>query len=78
MKKSVTAIPSSYVVIITIVYALLVPIFFEMDNALGEGANFVVVVDYNDKPMYTHQQAVETTCKSPCPPAAEMCIQMCA
>ena len=62
MKKSVTAIPSSYVVITTIVYALLVPIFFEMDNAFGEGANFAVV-DYNDKPMYT-QQAVETPCKS--------------
>ncbi len=43
MKKStVIAIPSSYVVITTIVYALLVAIFFEMDNALGEGANFVV------------------------------------
>ena len=44
MKKSVIAIPSSHYVVITtiIVYALLVPIFFEMDNALGEGAHFVV------------------------------------
>ena len=44
MKKStVIAIPSPYLVITTIiVYALLVPIFFEMDNALGEGAHFVV------------------------------------
>ena len=46
MKKStVIAIPSSYVVITTIVYALLAPIFFEMDNALGEGENFVVSDD---------------------------------
>lgn len=44
MKKStVIAIPSPYLVITTIiVYALLVPIFFEMNNALGEGAHFVV------------------------------------
>ena len=77
MKKSVTAIPSSYVVITTIVYALLVPIFFEMDNALGEGENFVDDDD-KDKPMYAHQPVVETPCKSPCPPTAEMCIQMCA
>jgi hypothetical protein len=76
MKNSVIAIPSSYVVITTtIVYALLAPIFFEMDNALGEGENFVD--DDNDKPMYT-QPVVETPCVSPCPPTAEMCIQMCA
>jgi hypothetical protein len=36
MKNSVIAIPSQYVVITTIiVYALLAPIFFEMDNAFG-------------------------------------------
>ena len=32
MKNSVIAIPSPHVVITTIVHALLVPIFFEMDN----------------------------------------------
>jgi hypothetical protein len=42
MKNSVIAIQSF--VITTIVYALLVPIFFEMDNAFG-GENFV---DNND------------------------------
>ena len=78
MKNSVIAIPSQYVVITTIVYALLAPIFFELDNALGEGETFVV---NNDKTMMYSQQAideVETECKSPCPSSAEMCIEMCA
>ena len=78
MKNSVIAIPSQYIVITTIVYALLCPIFFELDNALGEGENFVV---NNDKTMMYSQQAieeVETECKSPCPSSAEMCIAMCA
>jgi hypothetical protein len=61
------------------VYALLCPIFFESDNALGEGEDFVV---NNDKTMMYSQQAiieeVETKCKSPCPSSAEMCIEMCA
>jgi phosphomevalonate kinase len=58
-------------------YALLVPIFFEMDNALGEGENFVVDTDDNDKMTYS-QQVIETQCKSPCASSAEMCIAMCA
>ena len=43
MKNPVIANPSSHYIVITtiIVYALLAPIFFEMDNAFGEGANFV-------------------------------------
>jgi hypothetical protein len=74
MKNLVIAIQSS--VITTIVYALLVPIFFEFDNALGEGENFVV--NNNDKTMMYSQQAieeeeVETECKSPCPSSAKMC-----
>ena len=82
MKNSVIAIPSQYVVITTIVYALLCPIFFESDNVLGEGETFVV--NYDDKTMmtYSSQQAieeeVETECKSPCPKSAEMCIELCA
>ena len=57
MENSVIAIPSQYIVITTIVYALLCPIFFEMDNALGEGKNFVV---NNDKTTMTYsQQAIE-------------------
>ena len=78
MKKPVIAIPSF--VITSIVCALLYPIFFEMDNALGEGVNFVVYDnDYDyDKTMMYSQQQLETECKSPCPSSAEMCIAMCA
>ena len=73
MKNSVIAIQSF--VITTIVYALLVHVFFEMDNAFGEEKNFVD--NGNDKMAYS-QQVVETKCKSPCPSSAEMCIAMCA
>jgi hypothetical protein len=79
MKNSVIVSPSSHYVVITtiIVYALLAPIFFEMDNAYGAGANFVV--DDNDKTMtYSQQQEVEAECKSPCSSSSEMCIEMCA
>ena len=73
MKNSIIAIQSF--VITTIVFALLVPVFFEMDNAFGEEKNFD---DDNDKTTYS-QQIVETKeCKSPCSPTAEMCIAMCA
>ena len=79
MKSPVIAIPSSHFVVLTtiIVYALLAPIFFEMDNAYGAGANFV---DNDHKTMtYSQQQQeVETDCKSPCSPSSEMCIAMCA
>jgi hypothetical protein len=61
-----------------IVYALLAPIFFEMDNAYGAGANFVVDDDVDKTMTYSQQQEVETLCKSPCPSLAEMCIAMCA
>jgi hypothetical protein len=82
MKNSVIAIPSFFV-ITTIVYALLYPIFLEMDNnALGEvEVNFVVDDnDKNDKTITYSQQAieVETECKSPCPKSAELCAFMCA
>ena len=74
MKNSVIAIQSF--VITTIIYALLVPVFFEMDNAFGEEKNFVY--DGNDNTTYS-QQVVETKeCKSPCPSSEEMCIAMCA
>ena len=62
-------------VITTIVYALIAPVFFEMDNAHGE-ENFVD--NNNDKITYS-QQLVETKdCKSPCPKSSEMCIEICA
>jgi len=78
MKNSVIAI-QSFFVITTIVYALLVPVFFIMDNAHGEGGN--LVDGSNDKTTYGEQEVVivETKCKSPCPSTSEeMCITMCA
>jgi hypothetical protein len=83
MKNSVIVSPSSHFVVITtiIVYALLAPIFFEMDNAYGAGTNFVVDNDKTMMMTYSQQQQVEevdTKCKSPCSSAAEMCITMCA
>jgi hypothetical protein len=82
MKKSVIAIQSCVITTI-LVYALLAPTFFEMDNAFG-GETYLVVDDKNngsDKTMMTSdsQQKVETKeCKSPCPSRAEMCIEICA
>jgi hypothetical protein len=81
MKNSVILSPYSHFVVITtiIVYALLVPIFFEMDNAFG-GESFVV---NNDETMMYSQQAIEEEvetqeCKSPCLSSSEMCIEICA
>jgi hypothetical protein len=72
MKNSVIAIQSF--VITTIVFALLVPVFFEMDNAFGEEKNFD---DGNYETTYS-QELIDTKCNSPCPSTAEMCIAMCA
>jgi hypothetical protein len=63
------------------VYALLVPVFFEMDNVYGKGENFVDD-NNNDKmtTLYSQQEEVEvaeTECKSPCSSTREMCIAMC-
>lgn len=82
MKKSVIAIPS-FVITTIIVYPLLAPIFFQMDNAFGGETYFVVDEKNNesDKKTMTSdtQQKVETKeCKSPCPSSAEMCIEICA
>ena len=79
MKKSRVANPSLYVVIITIVYALLATTFFEMINVLGERENVVIDNnnDTNNKTANETQNVVETQCKSPCPPTAEMCVEMC-
>jgi hypothetical protein len=78
MKNSVIAI-QSFVITTIIVYALLVPVFFEMDNAFGE-KNFVD--DIHNEKMTSYSQQVEVMktkeCKSPCPSSAEMCIAMCA
>ena len=62
MKNSVFAIQSFFVITTTIVYALLVPLFLVMNNAHGEGENFV------DKTIYSQQIILaEFECKSPCP-----------
>ena len=78
MKNSVIAI-QSFVITTIIVYALLAPLFFELDNAYGAGTNFVVE---NDKITMTYNQQqqveVDTNCKSPCSSSTEMCIAMCA
>ena len=74
MKNYVIAIQSF--VITTIIYVLLVPVFFEMDIAFGEEKNFVD--DSNDKTTYSQQELETKECKSPCPSSSEMCIAMCA
>ena len=74
MKNSVIAI--RFFVITTIVYAFLVPVFFEIGNAFGE-REYIVDEDANNKVIYS-QQVIDTKCKSPCPSSAEMCIAMCA
>jgi hypothetical protein len=77
MKNFIIAIQSF--VITTIVYALLVPLFFEMDIAFGEGENFVDDIDIEKMTSNSQQvEVMETECKSPCPSSAEMCIAMCA
>ena len=77
MKNSVIAI--QFCVITTILYTLLAPIYFEIDNAHGESEYFVDD-NNNDKITMFSQQVVaaETECKSPCPSSAEICIAMCA
>ena len=79
MKNSPVIAIHSYV-ITTIVYAFLVPIFFEMDNAFGEEKNFVDENNNYKITMYSQQviEEVEPECKSPCPSSAEMCIEVCA
>ena len=75
--RVVCAMLSPFVVIMTIVYAILCPVFF-LDNVYAEGENFIIVSD--DKTMTHNQQVkeVETECKSSCPKSAEVCIAMCA
>ena len=75
MKNLVIAIQSS--VVTTIVYALLIPIIFEMENSAFGEREYIVDEDANNKVMYS-QQVIDTKCKSPCPSSAKMCIAMCA
>jgi hypothetical protein len=78
MKRPVSVIPSSssYIMITTLVYALLGAIFLESDNIYGEKeASNTNNVDNHKTFTY---ELVSASCKSPCPSDAEMCITMCA
>ncbi len=78
MKKiAVSSIPSSYVLITTLVYALLGAIFFEFDNVSGEADNINVNDGVNADNKSSFPQLIDAPCKSPCPSTEEMCIQMC-
>lgn len=76
MKKAVViAIPSSHIVTTTLIYALLISIFLEVNELSNEEK------DNNINNAYIKLSApelVDVSCKSPCPSTAEMCIQMCA
>lgn len=78
IKSTVITIP--YFMITTIAYALFT-ISFEQDNALGEKLS-IILDNENYNTMFSSNnsssQLVQTSCKSPCPPTEEMCIQMCA
>ncbi len=80
MKISVISITSASVLVNAIIlYMLIAPIFFEMNGAHGERVNSTDNNNNNNKTTNdTQQQVIETQCKSPCPPNAEMCVEMCA
>ena len=79
MKKiAVSSILSSYVLITTLVYALLGAIFFEFDNVSGEENNINVNDGDGSDNKSSFPQLIDAPCKSPCPSTEEMCIQMCA
>lgn len=75
-KRSVSTIPSSYILITTLIYALIGATFLESDNIYGEkkASN---TNDVNNDKTFT-SELVSASCKSPCPSNAEMCITMCA
>jgi hypothetical protein len=79
---SVSAIPFVYyVVITTIVYALLATIFLQIDNANGEEETDIRNNDSataNSGNKTSVQELGDPHCKSPCPSDTEMCVQMCA
>jgi hypothetical protein len=75
---SISVIFSIYILLNAIIFFGLVSISFEIDTVLGEIENST---DNNDsKPTNDtkQQQVIEGQCKSPCPPNADMCIEMCA
>ena len=78
MKKTAFSLISSlYIILATLVYALVCATFLEFDPISGEKETNLFDDKDDDRTKYT-QQAIETQCKSPCLPSAEMCIAMCA
>jgi hypothetical protein len=72
---------SYYIVIMTLVLALLATTSLELDNASGEVENDTEVnnaTNANSDNKTSVQELGDPNCKSPCPPNAEMCIEMCA
>jgi hypothetical protein len=71
---------SYYIVIMILVFALLATTSLELDNASGEEEKDIGVNDSaaNSDNKTSVQELGDPPCKSPCPPNAEMCIQMCA
>jgi hypothetical protein len=64
-------------------HILVASILFEIYSAFGQIENSADIDDDNNNNKTTNdtqqqQQVIETPCKSPCPPNAEMCIEMCA
>ena len=58
-----------------------ISIFFVIDTIHAQIENSTNDDDHINKPTndtQQQQQVIETQCKSPCPPNAEMCIEMCA
>ena len=62
--------------ITTLVYALLVTIFLELDNASGDKSIDIKNTDSDTK--ISAQELIDVSCKSPCPSDAEMCVTKCA
>ena len=79
MKKiAISSIPSSYILITALVYALLGAIFFEFDNVSGEEDNINVNDGDDTDNKSSFPQFIDAPCKSPCSSTAEMCIALCA
>ncbi len=79
MKKiAISSIPSSYILITALVYALLGAIFFEFDNVSGEEDDINVNDGDDTDNKSSFPQFIDAPCKSPCSSTEEMCIQICA
>ena len=71
---SISSIPSSYILITTLVYALLGAIFFEFDNVSGEEDNINVNDGDDTDTKSSFPQLIDAPYKSTCSSTEEMCI----